>query len=663
MTTEELNDFFVFRDQKSGQNIIRCNIKPKGLSVDKSVFNYCADNDSEVRIPALLYLGGHSDDPQNGNIKNFFANTYRKHLGCHAFIKSTGDLCCAVCFLNLKKVYCVSEVHPISSVYPVFRNTGGPFVMGMLFARSFTFGSGHRTFGRQLAGVQQGSGAVFDIEEDFLHSYKKYDQTGVYGLKVFDLNQPQTPFPNWNQEIVFAIYMCRGARLVVCDDRAYWSDPKLLKKTSQNARRMDRSLFQESSLVIYEGITQLTLGFEANLIEGSGPFSIDIRKASNLFRPQDRFIGSILGGQNRFVIFLGSGESQYNSICWQLMIRTNHSSPKQLNGKVDGYLLAPEVGRILDIQPWNNGFEQIYWRHRYQRLFRSVLNPEPTLGRLDFGIPPEDMMRRILGLSSLDLFVEIPESVCTFPPDYYRTPPDDCDIRKYLGPTLEMSVQRDTWAQLNPLIIYPPPAPPLYPPIWDKLENKLKYFPFGTQIKFYAWVRVNDMEVPAVKIQNQIFVLLKKRTDDYVWETNPKRPSFTDSQQLSPYEYRLGSDYLIYHKTNIKIGVLGLYYMDGPYNEIPTDAKNNTPEQNTTKPISPKPTDTPKEKGQTRPHTPVKGKAHGKQVAVQKDNTLTTQKRVEKKQAAPPKQQHTKQQNPEKKKGQAKNNEKNKHGH
>ena len=136
---------------------------------------------------------------------------------------------------------------------------------------------------------------------------------------------------------------------------------------------------------------------------------------------KDSGANTLSGLQNK-VLFIGSNDSMHSSICWELQVSRDQSQSKQIKERqYSAILVAPEGGRLLDVTDWDQGFKQIYSRHRYEQLYESVVvnrDTKDSVDSLSFEIPEKSTMNRILGIESTSNAMNVPN-----PPPY----PKECD--------------------------------------------------------------------------------------------------------------------------------------------------------------------------------------------------------------------------------------------
>ena len=418
--------------------------------------------------------------------------------------------------------------------------------------RTHVESTGERTFGRQIDS-QSGSGGVFDLMDRYLSA----DELVSYDSETFNPNLPEP-------SVLFAIYLCRGARLVIKDDRYYCN----LKNTSHSKKKnYCHSFLQMGSLVVAEGTLKLAIGFEIIVptkedAEGVR-YSVDWMRAGdtpNSLLDPEQFNRDLetsekidstyqlenlktLNLQKRFVVFLGPNESEFNSSCWELSVTTKLRGNSQ-TAQVECSLLAPQNGCFIDIQPWEAGFQQVIWRHRYERLFESVLYPVRSPG-FEFAVPPEKMLCRILGIDTTTYEVKMPP-ICKIPQEMDK----ELYLTVYPKP-LELVNVSD---QVPCCRSGPPAPPPLHPPLWDESDQKLYYLQYGSQPIYDPIRRVFE-------INNQEFKLFLKTIAHFNWDFNRAlRADNTNWRSFDQCSYRLASDYRIYKKTDEQLGSADICY-------------------------------------------------------------------------------------------------------
>ena len=559
----EKHDFYVNRHDRTSKNENHHTVEgelTKDNDVNRTQLLYWqkGPNDAQVRVPILCHLA----EVSGKGIVDYFIEEHKAQMGCHTFLNPKAIMSSLETYWtpnDKDQEYRATDPSEISCVYPVYQNgkrrRAGQMLLGLKFERIDVKTSGERTFGRQTDN-QIGSGGVFDLTDRYLFTSDFIN----YSNETFNPNIPRS-------EVLFAIYLCRGARLVVKDDRFYFSQNR---QKSENHKAFCGSFFQMGSLLVAEGDLHVEMCFQVEDDNDPTPkyFSTNWMTAAdgqnNIFdadlfnrnlEPSERVDKKFrlentkpLNRQKRFVIFLGANESQHNSICWQLNVETLPGKAEQADKiKVKYSLIAPKGGRIVDIAPWEAGFQQVLWRHKYERLYESVLSPIRTPG-LDFQVPPDIMLKRILGIDKTDIEVNVPQ-VCKVP-DYFN---------EY--------VYREAWPKdvermfelTNPLErldnqMSPPVPPPLYPPIWDKTDSQFYYLQYGSHPFF-------DRGTQVYKINDQRYRLDKKFADQFVWDYfSALRPDDINWQDLDQTLYRLGNDYRLYKKSETKLGKAEIYY-------------------------------------------------------------------------------------------------------
>lgn len=560
MAKQEIHDFYVQRSDrlKKGKervHTVMADVDDEGeLNRNPVPYWKKGPNDSIVRIPRICFVG----DIADRKIADFFGAKCKLLTGEHIFIRDDGLMDCLQTCLEATGNYSVTASKRISCVYPCYENNNdsrsGKMLLGLKFDRTNVESTGQRTFGRQMDN-QSGSGGVFDVTDSYLSEKEPFS----YAMETFNANLPE-------REVLFAIYLCRGARLVVKDERYYYN-PKI--KVQPKNKNLCNSLLQMGSLVVVEGTLKLQMAFEAiarkeGEVQGVR-FTVDWTKAAEgpnaLFdkaifnrdlEPSERMEtiyqlenSKKLNQQKRFVIFLGPHESELDSSVWQLSVTTKPRA-KSLKSGVECCLLAPQNGRILDIQPWESGFQHVIWRHRYERLFESVLSPVRT-PEFEFKVPPAEILSRILGSDAWPGPLEI------------KVPPV-CKVPKELAEDVFLPLFPDKFEAINLEEIEedtpscPPAPPPLYPPVWDELQQKLFYLQYGSHPTY-------DPNRRVYVVNDQDFQLCKKNDKYFKWDFwQAVRPDTSNWRDFDQCSHRLANDYRIYKKSDQELGTADVWY-------------------------------------------------------------------------------------------------------
>ena len=521
-------------------------------------------NVSEVRIPALLFAGP-PDWPSSTKypVTQYIQNQYRKQMGCHAMVITDGGLSVMDTFwqhvTKSPRIYQSLTLDAISSVYPCFANINQKsyMLLGLCY-NDLEKGDNKlvRSFGRFDDNQQYG---VFDIKQAFIDKKSKdsnYKELCPPGERVYS----------------FAIYVCEGARLVI-DDLCFHNDTenKFVEVIDSNGyRTRNKSLLQQGSLVMVRGTLSLQMGIYWS---NQTPLTKEWKDAGNggdnlldqkqFSRALDDFERSVdkhqsnepLNSQRQFVIFLGSTESQHNSICWRLKL--NEFKGRSNGSGYSAELVAPEGGRILEIQSWNAGFAQILARHKYQRLYESVLTTSgaPTEEAMAFEVPHTGLCKKIWRINRKDFKIIVPLQVLHKMGRAvgYDTPGEgDKDFRRNLQkayPTWTEIQRRtddiDSKAKIKRSYKMQPHAPPLYPPFVSRSGRW--HVPYNIE------VTIGDLK--RAKVVDQSYDLIDKVMAEYHW-TRKCRASEGQSllgKDIDKSKYRLGIDYWYYEKKE-KIG-------------------------------------------------------------------------------------------------------------
>jgi hypothetical protein len=535
MTGKEVHDFYVqLRHYPSGNFGLQCDAVRRGsastVDVDQTEKNFVNHNYAQhwstpltfpagnyrVRVPATLLVycaccashsfSYHSEEQHNLDVPDFFRDRYRNQAGTHLYLDAR--------FNSLQMVdgqwggnkyeqqdrparhYQVSGIQSIANIYPCFKpgdgNQNVQKVLGVCYRRRDDNNQVVRTFGRSELNKQ--NSMAFDITDDFVRPVPDGQQTPDCHYKSVVSKSPILT------DSATAIYVCRGARLVVFDERFIGA-----------GKDHCRSLYQQGGLVVVRG--GFMIGFNAsfsmdskNKIAVWKNVSWKILCTKYLVPPKDKalHVKDRTGNADisnyhlliNKVIFIGAAESKCNSVCYQLKVKHKDKNvPKGGSDLCHSVLEMPEGGVIMDIASWHHGMELVYWRHRYERLFESVLTwtlpapPVPAVTLEDVTeIPPEEyIIHRILGIgaqsqvwcpSAIDYMVlneelGIKKVKATFPSD-------DLDIRRFIPAHRQIKsdihlqyLERPTEVLGNGL----PSVPPLYPTF--RYEGRLHYFTEG----------------------------------------------------------------------------------------------------------------------------------------------------------------------------------------
>ena len=534
MISSEQNDFFVFRKKRQVgkreeiRNVVSLNMR--GIEIETTETNYLpsSDNISRVRIPSLLYIINRTKSDEY----YVFKTSDRKQVGSHLFATNRGFLSYLKTYLDENHKYHVSSTARIHGVYPCFLNTDSGYQMCIGLRYTSNMSGGNRTFGR-IVDNQTPSGGVFDLMEDFLNP--KRIKTGIESeenRQLFERNQCH-----------YAIYVCAGAKLIVEDNR--FDVMSKVVKSNYN-----RSLFQPGSLIVFscELNLELPVGINNETLDQKGVKKVSFEwkesAEKGLLKPHDTlyqnwFKHRGLNKSKEQVIFLGASYSHNNSICWRLRL----DSPKE-GCRAIAALTAPEGGRIIDIQTWDWGWAEIYWRHRYERLYEKVLiasDPTKFVQKpyLTFHIPtvsepnPYYWEKKILGIGPnfnswlIKFSYQYEDQKALVVPSFYE---------QYID-----------WTDMSSIHPFPPP---LNPPIYS--NSQFLYLPYKTYPRY--------LSESLVEISGEIYKIMLKDAEEYLW-TDPKRVSSHPNVALSA-DQRLGLDLMVYSKHNVIIGRKRFIYFE-----------------------------------------------------------------------------------------------------
>ena len=458
-----------------------------------------------------------------------------------------------------QREYCCVKPAPIACVYPCYtqpsRRSGNMFkmVLGMCFVDHGLFKQAvRRTYGNRA--VKDTNTCAFDLSEDFILGTGSPSYTDKVFCNLGDTDR------------VIALYICKGARLVVTDKQ----DPAQPHHC--------RGLYQQGSVVVVRGkiygshlaLTSLKTDSPIPGYKDIGVFLYkhmkpeevvgrDVRPEESL-PPIDGNKENVLNKRRALVLFLGPAPSRYNSACWSLTM-------DNYEGKLVGNLQPPEGGVIIDMSTWDAGFKQIQARHSYERLFESVLSPSES--EIGFGIPGEEMAKRILGIDSNALSMRY--TITHDDPDLdigsdfdgeTKINPNDSDIRQRIPYSAEVNADRHLihferfdqklkWQDFHQFRV---PQPPLYPPIMDN-DGDLHYL--SRSEKVYMCDEENGNTYYKIQGFNERYALSVERVLTYPWvEYSYKnwedvrkhigRPN--DEWEDLDIWWRIGSDYIRYLK-------------------------------------------------------------------------------------------------------------------
>ena len=533
MYLEERNDFFVQRmrvlmngNRREATNFIVAEVAMNDIETYRRDYIQEKDfrkssNISQIRIPSSLYI---RCKISNNYLREVFVKC-RKEIGAHLIVSNKGILRVVYCDLDIDSKPQVSDPHPIYEVYPCFVRSKGKNTLLMGLRYTSILDDGYRSFSKHEDKLTPSYG-VFDLLEDFLRpsNIKK----GI----------DRDMFPVWSEH--YAIYLCSGARLIVEDDR-------LEDKVNRTGFHRNRALYQSGSLVIFSAELRLQLNRFIIRDESGAEIrekieSIDWRTClkEGYIRPEDHLFQGWakargLRDKREQVIFLGHNYSKQNSNSWKLTI----TKTEQL-GQYVAILAEPERARIVDIQDWDWGMAEVYWRHTSERLFDRVVFPykrgvheqsghfrgRPPVVK---GDNPYFWEKKILGIG-LNLN------------SWTLTPKDLKPSSPLIPPYYEQITDLVEWVQ--------PYAPPLHPPVLE--SGEYLYLPYKVHPQYV---------LGQLAIINECVYKIKYRegVDEYEW-SHPKRVNEYTNKQFSHY-MRLGNDYQVYTRVDANIiGKKTLFY-------------------------------------------------------------------------------------------------------
>ena len=587
----------------------------------------------QIRIPGLMCIKygqtQRSADCQE-QAQAYMLENYRKQVGDHAFVshingQTYGSLRFAMCEeLNDMSYHCHDSFNQLTSFYPCYRERDKwavgetdeqqtertrkrfEIVFGLCFVPKLAE-TRVRTWSRCYH-LDQGNEFAFDVVSNMFDVTKKDDvkRGDHYANTTLFPEVPPTTIQEGEQWSV-AFYVCQGARVILVDHRYYKG--KQQYETDKKGSHC-RSLCQQGSVIIVRGKSRFGMRIHSEHNEEEVKTWTPERQAlqrylspyyrpfieSDLIRPKGQFtqntcdldskekeidINRLQGSKYenvRFlkdkVIFLGATESQFNSACWEIEITSTQTIDHDVR------LWASDGAVIVDIAPWRTGFELIYWRQRYERLYESiVLNFEvpPYDENTQFGVPADDyIFQRIVGIKSdvrttdgirdgwyntceIAVPLQTNRTWLVEDRDNHGTNNRDQDIRRYipLQDECKANLLMRNIEMRNALPNYHSypgltnnarlPPLPLYPPY--QLEKDKEEYGYLSNYEKVVSVGAGSMMFKVVSKEPgdnavdpyQLFTLDTREIDAYYWKiSNGNEPAQT--------KFRLGSDYLRYYK-------------------------------------------------------------------------------------------------------------------
>ena len=374
------------------------------------------------------------------------------------------------------------NVASLDVVYPCFKaGPNGPEILyGVCFCHQIPGNVYTRTYMR-FVHEDNNSGKMFDVTEDFFsENANPNDPLRHYRNQTLFQNSRQFSTQN-----TVAFYVCRGARLMVVDERS----PSPLAGGAGHIR----SLYQAGSLLVCTGTRRVTVcatGLDDSSISSGWNVLFNKQSQHNqILRPRQRSNRAFddwevardadqPGARPKVfelkdqVIFLGAVESEFNSACWRIII-TNHDRDDNF---CHVWLHMPNQGVFEDIAPWNSGFELIRARQRYEQPWRAGLLYQANTPLPEFQVPDQYVIRRILGVGEwgpMGISYHY-NRIGVQPPPLF--PDRDRSIHRYVAehPGVEHLLLLHNYEQLTQWYQSPwrnltsPPAPPLLPPVeWN----------------------------------------------------------------------------------------------------------------------------------------------------------------------------------------------------
>lgn len=268
-----------------------------------------------IRIPALmLFILNVPEDKcdhvdyhrhQSGHIVNRYRPQIATHLMANSRCQTLHVSDTSWVYEDNKRQYTVSAQKSLSCVYPCMSQKGDQreLILGLGFVDSQSGVNHQRSYDR-YPGINHKSLNVFDMMEKFLTA--KDEMYKPSNEKLFPVEAKQVS--------ALALYVCRGARLVVSDTR---------KETEDECCR---SLFQSGSLVVVRAFTSFSLNVknkDRQLMEGDMNFKNFLETYSYPDLSESKLgeretqakteKNSLMCEQFKKVLFLGGIESQHNS--------------------------------------------------------------------------------------------------------------------------------------------------------------------------------------------------------------------------------------------------------------------------------------------------------------------------------------------------------------
>lgn len=533
--------------------------------VDHAPYDFVQDMPGyRVRVPVIMLLLGAQGNPQ---VVNHFQNNYRRQFMGHVYANAASSRLAYIdCVWNgwprtmaqvrgrrpNARTYSCNPPANINSIYSCFRaplpGDAQDCPAGAGFAEVATGAAGPSVldnmldyspkvptvvpanYGSDPAGPELVLGIAFG-RSDIAHrrSYSRSDRDAPRNMQANDIttefiegalvteqhyghNQFRQYDTDVRGEYTIALYVCRGARLEVHDDR-YGS-------TNQR-HRMSHSLYQQGSLVVVCGRFSIHYGCA---IAGNTPYETSWRHFTEILIPRARSQRNIdafesqhddsqgldnrtVAQQKRLVIFLGAAESQHSSVTWRLNVVGSFASLQADGQREDNYgpirfqsyLNFPENGMIVDVTTWNAGFELIRLRHHYEQLHESVIEAPDDFNWPEFRVPASDYLRRrLLGICLPGewgpMKIAYPYGVAEdmahgldVPAFFYTdNRQNDDDVRRYIGCLRETDADpgrymieqlrglqlsdwtfQDGFMNLHSILKTPAWAPPFYPAVVD----------------------------------------------------------------------------------------------------------------------------------------------------------------------------------------------------
>ena len=191
----------------------------------------------------------------------------------------------------------------------------------------------------------------------------------------------------------FIIYVCVGAKLIIQEE--------VLAEHEIDGKH-HRSLIQQGGIFIGQG--QLFFGIPDVIKIDDAPVyhtSLDWAYFCNEnLQPITKSKAKLneISGYKQPVLFLGANDSDYNTIAWRLNIEIGTIRKGKGKGRhIRIYHLVPSFGaRIVAIEKWDKGLQEISARIKYEILHDSVLKCDSNKTTFKYELPEFETIKKIL---------------------------------------------------------------------------------------------------------------------------------------------------------------------------------------------------------------------------------------------------------------------------